>query len=599
MADNSSIDSIESTDSIQQWDGDAPIALSDSQKQPRRSIVRRFSTATSNYFSTKSIDSEDAGPEQRKAEVFLEQENEFQPDDLYGGDQIAKSLSKKTVPDAENHEDETETISSLKKTGTSTSTKSKKKLGFWDDEFKESRAVVYATFASNYFWLVCGFIAALCIYWGSFYGREGRYKNLDFVVINADQAVGELPSMVGATMQAFFEQVPTVQTLGNYDIWDFQKILQLAQQNNNTITEEVYRLIHEYKYWAAFYIHENSTLDWYQALQTSSPDFSTRESFLEIVYETGQDYNAISKYIVTILQSINRVYFNFYPQANLTYNIQSALSSTQLNQVWDNSPSLLTEMPTWWFHDRIPVDDQVYQAPFQLGIIYLVIFAFFQFLFTLKVHAYLATRITGFRYVLTRMLIAQMAYLVISLGFVVLNTAFGLPYNGAFGDLGFLVIWMIALLTMSSLGSLIEILVLLIAGYKQQLIGFVMMFVAILNVTPIISPIVLCPVFYRYGYGAPARASYELLQVAYFDAWKGNVGKNIGILAAWIIGSNMLLPFVLKLVAKNIAKKQQKDSEKEQELVDGAYKEEESQRSKSTRNSVTSHSLENDKIPST
>lgn len=583
MADSNSTGT---SDSIVDWDGNDPVALSETKAPAPTSFARRLSTAASNYFSLKSDDSDDNGPIAQEAEMFLDQESEFQPQDFYGGNDIVRAMSKKSIPDVENYStsgDNFTTESSQKVTSTSN-----KKVGFWDKEFKQSRLLVYSTFASNYVWLVCGFIAILSLYWGSFYDRLAKLKNLNFAVINADRPVGALSSVVGATIEGFFEQVPILKTFGNYDIWDYQRILQLAQQHNNTITEEVYRLVHHYKYWAAFYVNENSTLNWHQALLTTSPSFTTNETFLEIVYETGQNYNAITKYIVPVLQGINRVYFNFYPKSNLTYNIQSTLSPAQLDNAWQNSPSLLTQIPTWRFNDRIPVTNEVFQAPFQIGIIYLVIFAFFQFLFTFKVQTYLLVKVTGIRYTLMRIAIAQVAYMIISLGFVVLNTAFGLNYNLAFGNLGFLVIWMIALLTVSSLGSLIEILVLIVAGYKQQLIGFVLLFVAIFNVTPLISPIVISPIFYRYGYGAPAKAAYELFQVAYFDAWKGYVGKNVGILCAWIVGPNLILPFVLKLAAKKIMEQKRLEAEKEQKLVKSAYEERESQLSKSKQTSIAS-----------
>ena len=47
---------------------------------------------------------------------------------------------------------------------------------------------------------------------------------------------------------------------------------------------------------------------------------------------------------------------------------------------------------------------------------------------------------------------------------------------------------------------------------------------------------------------------YDLLQVAYFNAWKGHMGRNIGILFAWMVVSNAALPFVMKWLANKKAK---------------------------------------------
>lgn len=71
-------------------------------------------------------------------------------------------------------------------------------------------------------------------------------------VIIADQPVGELPNIVGQTIEYYFTNVPTVQTVGDFHIWNYTKIAEVAASHNNTITEEVYRQIHHQKFWAAF-----------------------------------------------------------------------------------------------------------------------------------------------------------------------------------------------------------------------------------------------------------------------------------------------------------------------------------------------------------
>lgn len=57
----------------------------------------------------------------------------------------------------------------------------------------------------------------------------------------------------------------------------------------------------------------------------------------------------------------------------------------------------------------------------------------------------------------------------------------------------------------------------------------------------------------------PSRNAYELLHVAYFDAYKGHMGRNIGVLLAWIVASNAVMPFMLKFLAK---KKKEADEKK-------------------------------------
>lgn len=105
---------------------------------------------------------------------------------------------------------------------------------------------------------------------------------------------------------------------------------------------------------------------------------------------------------------------------------------------------------------------------------------------------------------------------------------------------------------MSSVGSLIEVLVLFCIILKPAMIGLVLLLVAVVNLAPTISPIVLCPDFYRYGYAMPVFNSYQLMQVAFFNSYKGHMGRNIGILCAWIVVTNAMMPFAMKWMASRL-----------------------------------------------
>lgn len=93
-----------------------------------------------------------------------------------------------------------------------------------------------------------------------------------------------------------------------------------------------------------------------------------------------------------------------------------------------------------------------------------------------------------------------------------------------------------------------------IASVKPQLIGFILLFVAVTNMAPTVSPIVLCPTFYRYGYAMPLHNVYELMHVAYFDSYKGHMGRNIGILVAWLVFSTVAVIFTMTRLAAKMKK---------------------------------------------
>ncbi|KAL6450495.1 SNG1 Nitrosoguanidine resistance protein SNG1 [Candida maltosa Xu316] len=429
-----------------------------------------------------------------------------------------------------------------------------KKYSFWDEEFKNERVKIFMQMLVNYFFLLIGFAGVLCIYIGSYYKRDERYKDLKMAVVIADQNVGQLPNIVGQTIEFFFTNVSSVQTAGNFDIWNYTRISELALARNNTITEEVYRQVHHQKYWAAFYVHENATLDWFQALATQSQTFDPTTSIMEAVYSTGRDYNAVNNYIITIIRQLLRGYTTFIPESGLVGKMLQTLNSTQAFDALQNSPQLITTIPTFFLTDLRPVTNPVAAATLQLGGVYTIVITFFSLIFSLGAQMAIAEKVKGLQYVMFKLVINQVSYLFVSLGFICLNTAFQLPFNRTFGHSGFLVIWMFAFLLMSAVGSMIELMVLIAFAFKPPLLGFVLVYSVVINLSPTISPIDLCPKFYRYGYAIPLRNFYDLLQVAYFDAWKGHMGRNIGVLIAWIAVSNISLPFVMRWLAKRKAK---------------------------------------------
>ena len=81
---------------------------------------------------------------------------------------------------------------------------------------------------------------------------------------------------------------------------------------------------------------------------------------MEVVYETGRDYNAVNNYIVTIIGQILRGYYKFIPQSGLVANMLKTLNSTQANNVINNAPQLISTIPTFSIHDLHPVPNQYF-----------------------------------------------------------------------------------------------------------------------------------------------------------------------------------------------------------------------------------------------
>ncbi|RCK66467.1 Nitrosoguanidine resistance protein SNG1 [Candida viswanathii] len=528
----------------------------------RPSIAQRLSSASAAFFSVKSRQENDGGG------VEYDCLNEDYHETLYATQQMTQAFNNKNFNEKEAEEETPEPFTGKDENDQppvqppphrrSSISSSIQKYKFWDKDFKHERVKITTHILMNYIFLIIGFAGVLCIYTGSYYQRSSRLQDLKMGVFIADQNVGDLPNIVGQTIEYFFTNVSTVQAAGDFHIWNHTRLADVAASHNNTITEEVYRQIHHQKFWAAFYVYENATLDWYQAMVSQSQTFNPAQSLMEAVYETGRDLNGVNVYIVSIINELLQGYNEFIPQSGLVGKMLQTLNSTQVSGVINNAPQLITVIPTFAINDLIPVSNPVFAATMQLGGIYIVVMTFFLQVFCFRINLYLASKLSGGQFILSKLLTTQISYLFISLAFIVLNTAFQLPFSGAFGHSGFLVIWMFAFLLMSSIGSLIEILVLVAFALKPALLGFVLLYMVVLNISPVLAPIALCPSFYRYGYTMPLKNFYDLVQVAYFDSWKGIMGRNIGILIAWVVVTNAMMPFVFKWLAKMKAKKEAK-----------------------------------------
>lgn len=441
-----------------------------------------------------------------------------------------------------------------------------RKLHIWEAEFKKERIKVLTEFFRIYLVLGCGFIVVLCFYWGSLYRRDRRYHNLRMLVVSEDTQVGQLPPLIGETVLAV-AQLNQMLQYGNWEVQNITEFTELARSHNNTVFEEVRRQINHRNYWSAIYVSANATANLYGKLLGQDLQTST---LIQAINASGRDPILSTTYISNLIRAFQTLFLqaassNIYP-ALLSSMTPSQISSMSIDALSD--PLLFDRI------DLLPIVSPVIYAPLQLGLVYLVVFAFFQFLLSLKVQGYVSARVKGAKYILFRIVTSQVAYLIISLSYSTLNAAFGLNYKATFGNSGFLVMWTVLYLTVASLGGLNENMALICFAYFPPLIGLWLVFLVVINISPTFSPIALCPTFYRYGYAMPVHCSNELFKIIFYDGYKGTIGLNIGILLIWMVVTNLMLPFTLKHVANlnkrrlellELEKEKEKELEKEKE----------------------------------
>lgn len=120
-----------------------------------------------------------------------------------------------------------------------------------------------------------------------------------------------------------------------------------------------------------------------------------------------------------------------------------------------------------------------------------------------------------------------------------------------------MVYWMTNWMTMTAVGTVIEIAALMLTLYFPTLLGFWLIFWVISNVSPTYTPMTLTANLYRYRYSFPSYNAYECTKMILFNTHKGHIGWCYGIIAAWIIVMNIILYFCIDLFIKKMSRKAQ------------------------------------------
>ncbi|KAH3664363.1 hypothetical protein WICMUC_005748 [Wickerhamomyces mucosus] len=409
-------------------------------------------------------------------------------------------------------------------------------------------------FLETYLVMIILFLIIMSIFWGSLYKRTRYYKNLHYLVVLDE---GEITTpLVSEVFIKVFNSSQVQNVLGTFNFVNITEFTELSLKKQHTNYEELTEQIHQLNYWGGFYVPPNATLDYFQALQIANSSFNPNE-LIKFIFETGRDPLTIPSYVLPIIEGIEGNFVE-YAQQYITLNLLETLSSTESINLVEKAPNLLS---AFWFQyvDRRPNDfGPIIIAITALGLLYADVMSFHQYNFASSIHDTIIKKIKPKQYLIYHILVGQIAYFIMSLIFCLMILAFQVPLTKTFGKSGFLVTWSIVYLTMAALGIVNEHVSLQIFARYKPVIGFWVSGFMVINYTVISSSILLMNRFYRYGYATPMYNGYQLLNVVFFDTYKGFMGRHIGILIAWIVVGNLLLPLTLKNVAYHKKRIEQK-----------------------------------------
>ncbi|KAK7038028.1 DUF3533 domain-containing protein [Favolaschia claudopus] len=217
-------------------------------------------------------------------------------------------------------------------------------------------------------------------------------------------------------------------------------------------------------------------------------------------------------------------------------------SSVDVATLLSTAPQIITR-PIYFSTENLrPFDVPVASAVTFVGLIYVLILAFF----IVNVSA-VAREVSGLEKNLSlgslirvRLLTSVVAYFFVSLFYTLLSRAFQLPFDRHFGSAGLVIFWMLNWIGMLACGLALDaVLPLLTARFTP----FFLILWIITNVSVSVFPIPVLPHIYRYGYAWPFYSISRAVRAIVFGT-KNDVGLNFGVLIAWVAISCITLPLI-------------------------------------------------------
>lgn len=419
------------------------------------------------------------------------------------------------------------------------------KKGTFSDISREDWAKSGIKLGKLYLVLFLMWLGILSIYWASLYGREKRVRNMTMLVVIEDKIFrltnGTIvPPVIGPK---FVELLNSNQDLGNYVVLWGQELAEKLLKNA-TVYLQIKEWVYQQDVWAAFYINSTALEVAYNliadnnALQNATLEL---QYIVSCVYELGRLFSALSQYLIKNINRINLAWSQQYAPEAYAELFQEAFSSDEQMLIIQNTganlrPSGLTYFPNINQIDLHLSTSSVVLGPSELGLVYALIFAFHQFNFAADMHTSLINRLHFADLLMYRFTFSQFNFFVLSLVYSLITIAFGVPIDAAYGKGGFMVLWMTVYMFFSATGGTMEVMATFLRYMGLTFVlPLIMVFLIVVNIAPTFSALVLCPGVFRYGNALPMFNTSQALKVVFFGTWRGTLGRNYGVLAAWIV----------------------------------------------------------------
>lgn len=403
--------------------------------------------------------------------------------------------------------------------------------------------------------LACFTICVLSIYWGATYNRPHYLHTLDLLAVVQDDYIPSHLYSNNSNLKLTSDFLPMLDEAysARWHIYNTSSFIKRFNLNNaSEINDHVTHLIYEEDYWMSVNINANSTLNLLNSLLPRSNSdykpFNFSENFM-ITYESGRDPTNLKASMLPLMQSLEKVYENWYTNKfypSLLSNISSHISSINVTDISNAG------MLRFGYYDHRQFFNYALVSPLQVGLIYCLLLTAFQFAVYGPMHAKMSRVLTFKHLIIYRIVICWSTMFFLSLYFCTVSAIYRIKFDVAFGKAGFVVYWMSTWMVMLALGGANENAITIVNVYGRQYLMIWLMSWIIVNISPSFYPLALNDQFYRYGYCMPVHQAVDIFKVIFLNLTRKKMGRNYGILIAWIAVNTALLPVTLIIAHRKI-----------------------------------------------
>ncbi|KAH1606675.1 hypothetical protein KXX44_000357 [Aspergillus fumigatus] len=419
-------------------------------------------------------------------------------------------------------------------------------VGFWDPALQETRKRIIYLWSRTVLGLCVFILSILSLYWAVQFRSEDRLHTLTVWVVDFDNQVDpyrneSITPIVGpAVTDVANRLIKSEREHVGYEI--------RSPADFNFDPWAVRQGVYDEHAYAAIIVNPNATTLLYEAVTNghSSYDPTGAAQFIII---SARDQATYSNYIEPALSWFQlEVFAEFGPRWIQTLTRESM----DISRV----PQAVNPAIGFYKVDLRPFGPAAATPSVTIGLIYLIIIAFFNTPFLMPVHMQFIKGdhppLKNAQWLIWRLCSSILAYFFLSLFYSFVSLAFQIPFAhspapdtlpaddpNAYGHGSFVVFWMLNWVGMTALGLPCENMG-MILGFPYS--ALFLIFWVITNVATGFYALDLAPGFFAWGYAFPLHRIVEALRTILFGthSW---IGLDFGILFAWIGLSIILYPF--------------------------------------------------------